>query len=92
MLESVNHANSFTSQFFLSHLSKTVTYVNKNFVSGAAINSSPFDVLNYFCELKYEEEMARLKEEAERQKQIDDKNSLNKNTVLLVPKKEGYVW
>ena len=69
-----------------------MTYVNKDFVSGAANNSSPFDVLNYFCELKYEEEMARLKEEAERQKQIDDKNSLNKNTVLLVPKKEGYVW
>jgi len=74
-----------------SSKTKDVTYVSKDFVSGAASNASPFDVLNYFCELKYEEEMARLKEEAERQKQIDDKNSLNKNTVLLVPKKEGYI-
>ena len=60
-------------------------------MSGAAEGISPIDVINYFCEMKLEAELAKLKAEAAKRKEMDDKKDKNKNTILMMPKKEGLV-
>ena len=69
-----------------------VTFVNEDFVSGAASHASPIDVINYFCELRFEEEVSRLKAEALRLKEDKSAETQNKNTVLIMPRSEGLVY
>ena len=72
-------------------LSVAVTFVNEDFVSGAASHASPIDVINYFCELRFEEEVSRLKAEALKLKENKSEETQKKNTVLIMPRREGYV-
>ena len=53
----------------------------------------PVEAINYFCEVKFEEELQLLQEEAAKKQQAHSakKREKNRNTVLMVPKMEGLV-
>ena len=76
---------------FSVHNSIAVTFVNNDFVSDAASHASPIDVINYFCELRFEEEVNKLKAEALKLNEEKNVVTQNKNTILIMPRKEGYV-
>lgn len=67
----------------------SVTFVSDAFVNDAASHASPIDVINYFCEIKFDEALAKLKAETARKKADNqEKNDINKNTVLYTDKKD----
>ena len=66
--------------------------MSSDFVASAADHISPIDVINYFCEIKFDEALARLKAEAEKKKDEGDAKNRNNNTIMMLPKNEGYVY
>lgn len=73
--------------------SKTITFVNAEFVEDAAEHVTPIEVINYFVDMKEEHarEMARL-EALQEQMEATTKRDVKRNTVLSVPNiNTGYV-
>ena len=62
-------------------------------MENAATHVGPIEAINYFCEVKFEEELQFLQEEAAKKQQAHSakKRDKNRNTVLMVPKMEGLV-
>ena len=70
----------------------TVAFVSDEFIEKAATYVGPIEAINYFCEVKFEEELQLLQEEAvKKQAHSAKKRDKNRNTVLMVPKMEGLV-
>lgn len=74
---------------------KSIAFVSDDFVTEAANHITPIEVINYFCEMKYENHLERARLEAlaaqTTQKQVKKKVDEIRNTVLVLPYVEGYV-
>lgn len=72
-----------------------VAFVSDDFVTEAANHITPIEVINYFCEMKYENHLERARLEAlaaqTTQKQVKKKVDEIRNTVLMLPYVEGCV-
>jgi len=71
---------------------KAIAFVPDKFVSEAASHVTPIEAINYFCEMKFEEELAKFKtEEVKPEKKSEEKKDKTRNTVLLLPKINNFV-
>ena len=69
-----------------------VKFVGEDFVADAAKHVTLIEVINYFCEMKFEKELERARLEAMNKKPIRMKKTEKaRNTVLMLPNVGGYV-
>lgn len=67
----------------VSDTDKSFTKVSDSFVDDAAKNISPIDAINYYVELKFKEELERLKKETSQRRRSSSKD---RNTIIYLPK------
>ena len=63
-----------------------------DFIDDAAENVGPVDAINYFCEVEYEKELERAREASVAPTEDTVKSDRIRNSVVLLPKIDGYVY
>ena len=67
----------------------SVSFVPDDFINDAANNAKPVDAINYFCEMKYEEEVERARRANVAPREETARSDRLRNTVVILPKLDG---